>query len=105
MPILTSKRQAAGTSRLEPAQQEGLRVQRRLVKADGNLALARARSQQAESKIAVAEPDFVAVSQHACRDRQAVYRSSVAASEIADFKSLRGQFADGSNAVSKPSDR
>ena len=59
------------------------------------MTLARARSHQAEPKIAVAQPDFVAVSQHPCRDRQAVYRSSVPASQIADFKSFRGQFADG----------
>jgi hypothetical protein len=61
---------------------------------DGVAALARARSQQAESKIAVAHPDFVAVSQHAARYRQAVYRGSVAAAEVADFEPLRRQFAD-----------
>ena len=91
---LDEQLQAAGTASVEPAQKEGLRLQRRFVKADGNLALPRARTQQAESKIAVAKPDLVAVSQYARRNRQAVYRGSVAAAEIADFEPLRGQFAD-----------
>ena len=75
-------------------QQEGPRVQRRFVQVDGRLALTCARSQEAESKIAVAEPDLVAVSQYARRYRQAVYGGSVPAAEIADFEPLRGQFAD-----------
>ena len=95
---LDQQLQAAGTASLEPAQQKGLRLQRPFVQLDRNLALPRARSQQAESKIAVADPDLVAVSQDAYRNRQAVYRGSIAASEIADFKLPRRQFADGAMA-------